>query len=336
MIYLESRDSFIWNIDTKLVEIIKVALSTNEKIQISTSAEGPCLLSSNFYNKLDLICNTFDIDKTRFEIYTCNVEECHDIYKIIIEDNIWVNVAKKNNLTTTVVSKKLKLLTVGCFVGKINWARLSLLSWLDQYSEKTLLTCHYTYANDDSELDHQFSLQLNDNMQAFPNEIDVVATFLKTCPRRMPSNYILPCSRARSFGKDLLNQIVKISNFSEGYSDIFLELICETYFTGFTFFPTEKTFRPIQQLTPFITFGPQGFLSNLHRCGFKTFNAYWDERYDDYVGVERILKIRQILEQLLNLDQFALQEMYADMLPILEHNKNRLSTLFPKDLLLDE
>jgi hypothetical protein len=170
-------------------------------------------------------------------------------------------------------------------------------------------------------------------MQAFPTEIDSVATFLKTCPRKMVSNYSLSPEQINNL---TIDQINTITNLTEGYSDIFAELVCETYFSGFTFFPTEKTFRPMIQLTPFITFGPQGFLTNLHRSGFKTFNQYWDEGYDECVGVERILKIRQVLAQLFELDQPALQEMYIDMLPILEHNKQRLSTLQPRDLLLDE
>ena len=98
MIVLESRDGIIWNIDTKLVEIIKESISTDGQIQISTSREGPCLTTCGFYDKLDLICNTFGVNKQRFVIYTPNVEEYHDTYKIIIEENIWVDICKKSNL----------------------------------------------------------------------------------------------------------------------------------------------------------------------------------------------------------------------------------------------
>ena len=207
-----------------------------------------------------------------------------------------------------------------------------MLAWLDQYPNKALTTCHYAYTNDDSDLTRQASLQLNESFLKLPNEIELATKFLKSCPRLMPSKFMMPFPQNFTI-QDVVNIAV---NFSEGYSSIFAELICETYFSGLTFFPTEKTFRPMQQLTPFIVQGPQGFLTNLHRSGFKTFSKYWDESYDELTGVARILKIREIATQLFDLSQLELQKMYNDMKPILEHNKKRLSTLQPEDLLLDE
>jgi hypothetical protein len=333
MIILESRDSHIWNLDKKIIEIIKQATyDKKEKIIISTNNEGICLRSCYFYDLLDDICNTFDIDKNRFEIHTSNVEETHSEYKIIIEPSIFLKLCKDQ--TVEVQSKSADLLPIGCFVGKINWARLALLSWLHQFPNKALITCHYKYSIDDTDLTSQSSLQLNDNFLKFPNEFKAVADFLATCPRTLPSNFRIPYDSMQHITtQDVIDIGVK---FSEGYANIFSELVCETYFSGFTFFPTEKTFRPMQQLTPFIVHGPQGFLTNLHRCGFKTFGQYWDESYDESVGVERITKIKQVLTQLFALDQPTLQKMYADMRPILIHNKNRLSTLNPRDMLLDE
>ena len=332
MIHLESRDSQIWNIDKKIIEIIKEGISSNKKIIISTSDEGICLRSCYFYDLLDKICDTFNIDKNRIEIETSNVEEFHSEYKILILPNNHVGLNQKEIINSK--PKNLNLFPIGCFVGKINWARLVLLSWLDQYPSKALITCHYTNGNGDSNLIANSSLQLNDNFFTFPNEIESAVKFLKTCPRLLSSEFRIPYDKIqKATENDIFNIAVK---FSEGYSNIFAELVCETYFSGFTFFPTEKTFRPIQQLTPFIIFGPQGFLTNLHRSGFKTFSKYWDEGYDEYVGVERILKIRQIISQLFEIDQSTLQEMYADMRPILEHNKNRFLELTPEELYLDE
>jgi hypothetical protein len=330
MINLESRDSQIWNIDKKIIEIIKEGTSSNNKIIISTTNEGICLRSCYFYDLLDNICDTFNIDKNRIEITTSNVEEFHSEYKIVILPNVHVRLNQKEPINPE--PKNLNLLSIGCFVGKINWARLALLSWLDQYPGKSLITCHYKY--DDSDLTSKSSLQLNDNFLKLPNETVAAVKFLNTCPRLLSTNFKIPYDKIQKATNDDIFNIA--GKFSEGYSDIFAELVCETYFTGFTFFPTEKTFRPIQQLTPFIIFGPQGFLTNLHRCGFKTFGNYWDEGYDECVGVDRILKIRQIILQLFELDQFALQQMYADMKPILEHNKNRFLELTPEELYLDE
>ena len=68
--------------------------------------------------------------------------------------------------------------------------------------------------------------------------------------------------------------------FLEHYQKFLIDLVLETYATGATFFPTEKTLRPIIAKTPFIIFGPSGYLENMRRIGFKTFNNVIDESYD--------------------------------------------------------
>ena len=325
MISLESRDKRIWHLDKKTIEIVNDAISTTGPIIINLIGEGPCLRSCNFYNILDNISQTFNIDKNRFIIQTCNVEEYHDEYNIEIQNNIWIDHCKK--IQNNVDCKKLFSYTVGCFVGKANWNRLVLLGWLDKfYSKQTLLSCHYT-----SDAESQKSaLQLSEIMYTCPDQINASVKFLKTCPRKISTEVIDYAPKV-----DINYIISMISSISRSsYHMIFSELVCETYYSGLTFFPTEKTFRPIMQLTPTITFGPRGFLSNMQRCGFKTFSNYWDESYDDLQDYERIQAIQSVLKKLFLLDHKELIDMYADMLPILIHNKNRLLTMRPEELKL--
>ena len=326
MILLESRDKHIWNIEHKVIAIIKEATFDNDsKIIIDMNNEGPCLQSCNFYNILDDISQTFNIDKNRFIIKTSNVEEYHDEYNIEIQNNIWVNQCKK--IQNNVDFKKLFSHTVGCFVGKPTWNRLVLLGWLDKFhSKQTLLSCHYT---NESEA-QKSALQLSEIMHICPDEINTSVDFLKTCPRKITTEFVDYTTKV-DFNY-IISMISSISRSS--YHMIFSELVCETYYSGLTFFPTEKTFRPIMQLTPTITFGPRGFLSNMQRCGFKTFSNYWDESYDDLQDYERIQAIQSVLKKLFLLDHKELNDMYADMLPILIHNKNRLLTMQPEELKL--
>lgn len=329
MIVLENKDSYIWDIDKKIIEIINTAISGDQKIEINLNNEGPCLRSCDFYNVLDNICATFNIDKHRFVIYTSNIEEFHDDYQIkITANNSWLTGIQKTTIATQ--KKNTNLHTIGCFVGRASWPRLSLLAWLDEYFySQSLLTCHY-YNN---EPNANLGLELNECMINFPQEVQLVAKFLQTCPRQIKNSKYekLPWGdRSLSF----LERIAIPTELIEPYSDIFLELVCETYYSGLTFFPTEKTFRPIFQMTPFIVFGPQGFLSNLQRCGFKTFSKYWDESYDELNNVERIIAIRSILEKLFSLTYIELHEMYKDMQFILEHNKNRLMSITQQDFKL--
>jgi hypothetical protein len=79
------------------------------------------------------------------------------------------------------------------------------------------------------------------------------------------------------------------------YNKFQIELIAETYTMGNTFFPTEKTFRPIMAAKPFVIYGPKNFLSRLREMGFETYSTCWDENYDQLEGPARWHAIKQVL-----------------------------------------
>jgi hypothetical protein len=322
MIIIESMDKKLWNIESKVIEIIKEATASTDKIIIDFNYEGPCLRSSNFYNILDTISEKFNVDKNRFIIRTLNTEEYHDEYTIEILNNPWLDEATKRNKLN--VNKKLIKYNVGCFIGKVNWNRLYFLTWLDSYyKNKSLISCYY----DSNNLTQTNNLGIRELAVNFPNEIDLAGKFLKTCPRLLDKS-VLPSYQRRPTLE------VRHCFEIDAYPQIFAELVCETYYSGLTFFPTEKTFRPIIELTPFVTFGPQGYLANLQRCGFKTFSDFWDESYDTVAGKDRAISITKVLEQILAMSSDDMQQMYADMLPILEYNKSRLLIITQKNLKL--
>ena len=69
-------------------------------------------------------------------------------------------------------------------------------------------------------------------------------------------------------------------NILKLYPRIFVDVICETYSSGTSFFPTEKTFRPIAARMPLILMSVPGALKDLQNLGFQTFRNYIDESYD--------------------------------------------------------
>ena len=182
---------------------------------------------------------------------------------------------------------------------------------IKKFKEKSILSFHYnTDAKDNScgfdELSFIMGVDnatklCNDLLSNFPIKLDVVEKYPIVNPAHL--------------------------NILKNYNNIFLDMVCETYFTGNTFFPTEKTVRPLASLTPFLLFGPKYYLSNLRKLGFKTFNNYWSEGYDDHDGLYRVQEIENILMQLSDKSVTELEIMYADMLPILEHNKNLLTEM---------
>lgn len=78
-----------------------------------------------------------------------------------------------------------------------------------------------------------------------------------------------------------------------------LELVCETYCLGDTFFPTEKTVRPISQAKAMLIHGPRHFLRRLRELGFRTWHEFWDEDYDQLSGHDRWISIKLTLQDIL-------------------------------------
>jgi hypothetical protein len=74
--------------------------------------------------------------------------------------------------------------------------------------------------------------------------------------------------------------------------------------------------------TPFLVYGGKNYLKNLRKIGFKTFSQWWDESYDDYAGIQRILKIVSIVNSLANKPIEELSKMYYEMKDTLEYNYN--------------
>jgi hypothetical protein len=111
------------------------------------------------------------------------------------------------------------------------------------------------------------------------------------------------------------------------YHHFFCEIVCETYFTGNSFYPTEKIWRPLMMKTPFIVQGPQFYLDNLKKLGFKTFDRWWDEGHQHDPFDYQPKAILEIMERISSMSTVDLQTMYEDMLPTLQHNHDRFMEL---------
>ena len=79
---------------------------------------------------------------------------------------------------------------------------------------------------------------------------------------------------------------------SEWYNSTAFSLVSETTIDDdLSLFVTEKTFKPIAFLHPFVICGQYNILVYLHRLGFETFENMFDESYDnEYDSKSRIAK----------------------------------------------
>ena len=113
-------------------------------------------------------------------------------------------------------------------------------------------------------------------------------------------------------------------------------IVTETVFYDKKLHLTEKIFKPIVVQRPFILVGAPGNLEYLKSYGFKTFDRWIDESYDEIEDNDlRIEKIVTEVEKLCKLSQIELEQMHSEMHEILNYNYNHFYGKF-KEIIIDE
>jgi hypothetical protein len=128
---------------------------------------------------------------------------------------------------------------------------------------------------------------------------------------------------------DLANHGVHNRSMLEHYHKFSIELVCETYTLGNTFFPTEKTVRPTMGTKPWLIYGPIGHIQYLKQLGFKSFDSLWDERYDQLEGAARWAAIQKIICTLTQLNDTSLNILLEQAHQIALFNRQTLNKFLP-------
>lgn len=95
-----------------------------------------------------------------------------------------------------------------------------------------------------------------------------------------------------------------------------------------------STFNPMYCGHPVIQFGPYRHLAAMRKLGFKTFDKWWDEGYDNVKeGWSRFRRVLEIVEELYKKDDSELLDMYKDMIPTLQHNSDLIQNFNGPEIL---
>lgn len=320
MIQIPNIDSKIWNFQYKVVDILQEYQSTG-RIIIELDSEGPDIQSLGLYELLDYIVDSFDIDHAVIEILTCNQLEQHQTYKIKRNPPLYIkkecnNFEKINIFQNKTFNSDFK--TFGMFVGRLNGYRLELLNLLHRnFKHQSLYTCHY-----DRKL--EFHLPHNGVTELLKNNKDwnLLAECIETlseCPFTIEHVDSYPILSPAHM------------NISKVYHNFFVEIVAETYFTGETFYPTEKIWRPILLRTPFIVQGPQNYLNNLKKLGFQTFDKWWDEGYSEDPSDYQISEIQKVIDTISKWSTSKMEKVYHDMKPTIDNNFECMQNLSDAD-----
>ena len=296
---LNLNDVMIWNYN----EFLKFLVDHQGKhITVSTNAEGVCLTSIGVYKLLDMF------DFASVTILTDNVVESHPQYNVTFVPGKFRFLTIPPDADYSQYHLWNKKTVFGAFYNRPTWARLGLAGYL---LSKCPGMSTVNFRQDPKIEDQRNYFELDKLFLAHPESVKNFSQVYDSFPRILEQRNDF---RVGVLPKQFTDQI------AEFYPDFLIEIVAETFCTGRTFFPTEKTSKPMLLQKPYITMGPRNFLIHLRQLGFKTFQDFWDEGYDGHEGQHRYLKILELIDSLSNKSAGELESMYNGMKPVLEHN----------------
>jgi hypothetical protein len=147
-----------------------------------------------------------------------------------------------------------------------------------------------------------------------PNE-EYIQKIVNILPYELDTHHLSPNEKT-NFGAT--------NNMKDWYGDSYINLVTETFF-GRNVFLSEKIFKPLSNLQPFIVLGDYGTIAELKRLGFKTFEPFIDESYDLEIDPKvRILKIEKEIQKLKNKSIEEIHHWYYSIKEILLYNQQHM------------
>lgn len=327
-VYLSVIDGYVYDFGQNVVDII-YGLQNYDRVILDMVGEGPDFSELGITDTIEKIIKTYNVEFGRLVLHTVNLCESYD--KIEVQRFNTLDMDSNTSSIPAVLGEPFKYSNVssshnrdiskhfGCFVGRSNYSRLAIASHLHKHHRNlTDMTYHLDPTSDY----HKSHIGIEKLMHFFGSDSDIVKNsfdFLPATPITLADQTITEFP--------IVNLPDISNNLTERYKHIFLDVVCETYITGNTKFYTEKTVRCFATKTPFILVGPKNILSRLHDNGFKTFDRWWNESYDEDGEQHRIKSVINLLDELSKLTLDEMQCMYKEMQGVLDHNYNRFTDI---------
>jgi hypothetical protein len=113
-----------------------------------------------------------------------------------------------------------------------------------------------------------------------------------------------------------------------GHDDVFCSIVNESSFLDITTYISDKTITAIFNEMPFVIVGPPYALRTAQEMGFKTFNKYWDESYDNELDhTKRLYNIFKVIDTIAAFSTSELASIQKDMQDLLLYNKQHIKRL---------
>jgi hypothetical protein len=320
VVKVSSIDGHVWNIGPIGLEL-QQKLNQHTNIILDLLNEGPDLTETNLYPLLKQL-HTAGVRHEQIKILTGNMVEKFNLFEVQRRPEFMFELTEFQKVASRLTKEKTINYHFGCLIGRSNLPRLIVSSHLwDQYPTQTFQTFHYQSQSDY----HRSHLGLEDLLFYFgidSEEYDQAERFLRSGPKTRDAIQSYPILHPEN-----------LTGPCTWYSNFFVDIVCETFHSGDTFFVTEKLWRAVATRTPFIIQGPTDTLKRLRQLGFQTFNQWWDEGYDEDPYYYKLHEIKKTVNHISKFNIDELNTMYNQMQSVLDHNYNRMMTLTYEELL---
>jgi hypothetical protein len=287
-----------------------------ENVIFISSAENTYNLYNDYYVK-----EKKPIKKLKATFYTWSLlSKSKDTEKILFDDSMvhFGDIVNKNSLMTEddilIKNREKKCI---CLNRRLSHHRVILISLLlnDNFYDDSLISFDY---------DMLFS---EDVIMDIINKDD--NSFLRN--NKLKQDCINGFKKLKKIKKSVVDydDIKNVWGFafeqSDAYKQSYFSIVTETLFYRVGNYISEKTWKPIQHLHPFVIVGRPHTLRFLKNLGFKTFSEFWDESYDEIEEDSlRMEKVYEVIKKLLNMSSFEWDLLYLKLKPILINNRKVL------------
>ena len=122
------------------------------------------------------------------------------------------------------------------------------------------------------------------------------------------------------------------TNFSHQYKRIYFNVVTESCYYEDCIYMSEKIFKPISNLVPFIYLTNPFAMKKLREIGYKTFSPWIDESYDEEVDNDkRFFMILDEIKRLCSMSKEEIHKWYYEMEDILLHNQKHFADYEKQD-----
>lgn len=329
---LKTTDDIEYSFSIRNISKKSIDLALNNRLIFAVNySHEPFLNTFNFIKKLEKITNEIGLDLKKhfvFFVGTSNLFE-QDIrfkdYNFYFENNLLIGFAERLASLKKEPNYTLGYETKYINEDEIDVSRTKYFVCLNRNSNKDFrytLGCFFEskklwdkiYASFLFPFDGEHKMYITDNIQFDKEMLSYADNFSKKLIMEVDTEneedkYGFECGRA--YKKEIyLNSYIYIVTETNFEKDIFL---------------TEKIINPMTVLQPFIVLGAHGYLKYLKELGFKTFDGFIDENYDNIENDgERYIAICNEIERLSNIDLKIIHDWYLSIKDILIYNRNHI------------